>query len=88
MIQERNAQLLPGHFNWFARSNSTQIEKIISQVTEPLEWRYRDETEMLRNRIVDTEFQLRAGLLRDARDVEVTLIASCQVRDFENRLCD
>ena len=39
-------------------------------------------TEALQNVIVDTEFQVSAGLLRSPREVEVALTSSAKVREW------
>ncbi|MCJ1456187.1 hypothetical protein MMC28_006547 [Mycoblastus sanguinarius] len=71
-MAKNNELLLDLHFAWYARNEQGLIKDIVTNITMPL--RMSRGIEALHDHVVDTEFQLRSGLLRSAREVEVALI--------------
>ncbi|KAL2041813.1 hypothetical protein N7G274_005597 [Stereocaulon virgatum] len=70
-IPERNRGLLPEHLACYAQSNTANIQDMIGTIIEPL--KNEAGIEAFHEIVVEAEFQLRAGLLRYPREVEVTL---------------
>lgn len=77
-LMERNGQLLPDHFVWFANFNENSLEPMINSITQPLQW--QTGIEEFRDVINDAELQIRGGLLRNPWEVEVTLVLTGKVR--------
>ena len=76
-MAKNNELLLDLHFAWYARNEQGLIKDIVTNITMPL--RMSRGIEALHDHVVDTEFQLRSGLLRSAREVEVALILGGRV---------
>ena len=67
----RNKALLPGHFAWYTKQKSTNITHLLEHILNPLQ--LIEGFEALQDIVVDAEFQVKSGLLRTPREVEVTL---------------
>ena len=76
-IPERNEGLLPEHLACYAQSYAADIQDMIETIIEPL--KCKAGIEAFHENVVAAEFQLRAGLLRYPREVEVTLKSSGRV---------
>ena len=72
VLAERNKALLPGHFAWYTQQKSANIAHLLDHVIWPL--RATGGFEALRDIIVDAEFQVKSGLLRTPREIEVALV--------------
>ncbi|KAL9637980.1 MAG: hypothetical protein Q9164_001861 [Protoblastenia rupestris] len=82
-IIQRNRALLPDHFAWYAREKRENITHMLGHFIKPL--KTQNGIEALQNVIVDTEFQVSAGLLRSPREVEVALTSSAKARRKQSR---
>ncbi|KAG8530505.1 uncharacterized protein KY384_005008 [Bacidia gigantensis] len=71
-ISERNSALLPGHFAWYARQKESNVQDLVDHLIRPLQ--SAKGIEALFDIILDAEFQIHMGLLRDPREVEVALL--------------
>lgn len=78
-VLERNKLLLPAHLASYTNMYAANIEQMVNQITEPLQ--RQSGIEAFRDIVIDTEFRLRSGLLRDPWEVEVTLLSCARVSD-------
>ncbi len=76
-IIERNSHSLPGAMVSNAQNSAPNVEHMIESITRPL--RQHRGIEAFRDQVIDIEMQLRNGLLRNSREVEVVLILSGKV---------
>ena len=72
VLAERNKALLPGHFAWYTQQKTANITHLLEHVIWPLQ--AMDGFEALRDIVVDAEFQVKSGLLRTPREIEVALV--------------
>lgn len=78
-IAGRNKALLPGHFAWYTRQKNTNVAHLVETMLSPLQ--LVEGFEALQDIIVDAEFQVKSGLLRTPREIEVTLAYGSRVGD-------
>lgn len=76
-VPERNGGLLPEHLACYAQSYAANIKEMIETMIEPL--KCEPGIEAFHKNIVEVEFRLYAGLLRNPREVEAMLKSSGRV---------